>query len=335
MTAKGYSNPDDYILPSCKSIDVCENETKKWDLFADILYWNLQETNTQWAFLVNPKFVSPASGAFSGAFSDSLEAVTFDWSTGTRTGISYTLDHDLWNTQLYYTWYHTSGSSHVFSTPDLVIQSQFIATDFLLTLPAFSLSFNEAKIKWNVLFNMFNWDIGRDCWISPFLSLRPFLGVQGGWIHQNIHAHWMNSNTVFPYSAEEVLKHRFWGVGPVAGLNSHWNIGCILKHAFSLYYDLSQVFMWGHWSFNEVAHTTINVNTISTQPDRKMGSLTLHSGAGFVWDYTFKKRAQFTLKFGYELQVWMQHLQFFQHFSGLLNNALILQGGTFRFLFKF
>lgn len=334
-TVNGFTHPDDFTYHSCTSINVCENASKKWDFFADVLYWNFQETNTQWAFLVNPKFTSPSSGTFSGAFSDSLEGVTFDWSTGMRTGISYTLDHDLWNTQFYYTWYHTSGSSHLFATPDLVIQSQFIATDFLLTLPGIGLAFNEAKIKWNALFNMFNWDIGRVCWVSPFMSLRPFLGVQGGWIHQNIHAHWLHSFTISPYNAQEKMKHHFWGIGPVTGINSQWNIGCVHQNAFSLYYDLSQIFMWGHWSFDEIAHTSLNATTINTQPDRNMVAFTLQTGSGLVWDYQFRNTAQCTLKLGYEIQVWMQHLQFFQHFSGLLNNALILQGGTFRFLLKF
>jgi hypothetical protein len=94
--------------------------------------------------------------------------------------------------------------------------------------------------------------------------------------------------------------------------------------------------MWGHWSFNEVAHTTIDVVTRNTQPDRDIGSLTLLGSAGLIWDANFNdNRALFSLKLGYELQIWTQQLQFFQHFSGILNNALILQGGTCRFLFEF
>ncbi len=183
---------------------------------------------------------------------------------------------------------------------------------------------------------MFNWDVGRIFCIDPFLSLRPYLGIQGGWIHQNIHASWLNSNTLLPYNANETIKHHFWGIGPEVGVNSKWNVWENGQHAVSIYGDFGQAFMWGHWSFDEEAHTTIEVTTINTQPDRNMGSLTFKGSAGFVWDAYFNQcRSLFTFKLGYEFQLWMQQLQFFQHFSGILNNALILQGATCRFLVEF
>jgi hypothetical protein len=313
-----------------------ENGTKKWTLFSDVLFWNLEETCSQWAFVVSPKFITPATTSFTGSYDAKLKGVTFDWNTGVRAGISYVLPRDSWDTRFYYTWYHTSGANHLSPSTDYVIQSQFIATDFLLSLPTFSSSFHEAKIKWNVLFNMFNWDIGRICWIGNFLSLRPHLGIQGGWIYQNIHVDWINSATIIPYNAKETLKHRFWGVGPEAGVNSKWYLHKFTNHALSIYGDFSQVFMWGHWSFNEKAQTTINVTTVNTQPNREMGSLTFVGATGFAWEYHHSKTsAAFTLKLGYEWQVWMQQLQFFQHFSGILSNALTLQGATCRLQLAF
>lgn len=324
-SSKNYQLLDDY-----------QNQAKKWDFFADVLVWGVQETCSDWAFVVIPKFTSPPAAPFTGSYDANLKAVSFDWNAGLRTGISYTLEHDLWDTRLYYTWYHTSGSSHLIPPSGNVIQSQFIATDFLLTLPGFSLSFNEAKIKWNVLFNMFNWDIGRIFSLGQSLSLRPYLGIQGGWIHQNVHVSWLNSNTLFPYNAYETLKHHFWGIGSEVGINSKWNFWKSPHYAFSIYGDFGQVFMWGHWSFNEVAHTTADIITINTQPDRNMGSLTLKSSAGIVWNARFNNdRYLFTFKLGYEFQLWSQQLQFFQHFSGILNNALTLQGATCRFLIEF
>lgn len=330
MLNMGYASEEGNCRPSAPP----HNEAQ-WDFFADVLVWNLQETCTQWAFIINPIFAQSLTLPFSGRFEDVLQAVTFDWNAGIRTGFSYTLEHDCWDTRLYYTWYHTSGSNHVIPFGGDLIQSQFVGTDFLLSLPGLSPSFKEAKIKWNVLFNMFNWDLGKVCWVGDFLSLRPYLGLQGGWIHQNIHVHWMNSNTLFSYNAPETLKHHFWGLGPEAGINSKWNLGSIANHAFSLYGDFAQIFMWGHWSFDEVAQTTIGFVTINTQPDRNMGSLTFQGAAGFVWDACFNNKSLFTLKLGYELQIWIQQLQFFQHFSGILDNALILQGATCRFVIQF
>jgi hypothetical protein len=313
-----------------------QNQPNKWDFFADVLVWSAQETCSEWAFVVPPAFAAPPAAPITGSYNAILKAVTFDWNTGLRTGVAYTIERDRWDTVFYYTWYRTSGSNHLDPPPGQVLQSQFIATDFLLTLPEFSTSFNKAKIKWDILFNMFNCDLGRIFYLGQSLSLRPHIGLQGGWIYQNIFTHWFASNTLSPYNARETIRHRFWGIGPEIGIDTKWNFWKNSQHAFSIYGDFGQAYMWGHWSFKEVAHTTANVTTINTQPDRNMGSLAFQSSAGFVWNARFNKsRSLFTFKLGYEFQLWTQQLQFFQHFSGILNNALILQGATVRFLIEF
>lgn len=312
------------------------SELKKWDLFADFLYWNLEETCTQWAFVIDPTFASPPAAPFTGSYPVELDAVDFDWNSGVRAGISYTLPHDFWDTRVYYTWYHTSGANRLAPSDGRVIQSQFIATDFLLSLPLFPLAFHEAKIKWNVLYNMFNWDVGRVCSLGNYLSLRPYLGIQGGWIRQKIDAYWIASNTLIPYNARQYLEHGFWGIGPEAGVNSQWKLVSRGHHVLSIWGDFSQVFLWGNWSFTEKSATTIGVDAINTQPDRQMGALAFLGGAGVVWDCkAHNNSTMLTVKLGYELQVWMQHLQFFQHFSGILNNALTLQGATCRLQLNF
>lgn len=337
ISALGYGNAQT-ISPSQNYplMESFQNQPDKWNFFADVFVWSAQETCSEWAFVVAPPFVSPPAAPITGSFDAVLKSVTFDWNVGFRTGISYGIERDRWDTRFYYTWYRTSGSSHVNPPSGQVVQSQFIATDFLLTLPGFSTSFDSGKIKWDILFNMFNWDLGRIFYLGQSLSLRPHIGLQGGWIHQHISSHWFHSNTLFPYNARETLKHHFWGIGPEVGVNTKWNFWKSLQHALSFYGDFGQVFMWGHWSVNEVAHTTADVTTINTQPDRNMGSLTFQSSAGFTWDARLNEnRFLFTFKLGYEFQLWVQQLQFFQHFSGILNNDLILQGVTGRFVAEF
>ena len=48
------------------------------------------------------------------------------------------------------------------------------------------------------MFNIFDWELGRNFWVSKALSLRPFLGLKGGWIHQSIHTKWQNPTRVNP-----------------------------------------------------------------------------------------------------------------------------------------
>ncbi|MBS0651043.1 MAG: hypothetical protein JSR93_07775 [Verrucomicrobia bacterium] len=336
VTVIGYGNEQAVSSQDYPSLASFQSQSQKWDIFADVLVWSAQETCSEWAFVVAPPFANPPAAPISGSYDAVLKAVTFDWNAGVRTGISYTFERDRWDTRLYYTWHRTNGSRHINPPPGEVIQSQFISTDFLLTLPGLSIAFDRAKINWDILFNMFNWDLGRIFYLGQSLSLRPHIGLQSGWIHQNVLSHWYHSNTLVPYDAREKIRHHFWGIGPEVGINSKWNFWKNARHALSIFGDFGQAFMWGHWSVHEEADTTIKVTTINTQPDRNMGSLTFQGAAGFVWDARLNKNGSlFTFKLGYEFQIWTQQLQFFQHFSGILNNALILQGVTGRFLVEF
>jgi hypothetical protein len=314
----------------------CWAKPNKLDFFADLLLWNLQETCTGWAFEVDPMFTTGKSlPPFAGNFDATLAQVTFDWKLGLRTGLGYTLDHDLWDTRLYYTWFHTTSSDYLEASPGNVIQSQFIGSEFLLAPPVapfLNPIFNKAAIKWSVLYSMFNWELGRMCQISKTLSFRPFLGLQGGEINQHIHAIWEGTN----FNAFEKMKHNFWGIGPTLGINTKWYLVDVNNHSFIFFGDFAPAFLWGNWTFDEVVKTSNNFVTDNTLPDRKMGSFVLQGMAGLAWKVCYNhNRSSFSLKLGYEMQVWTEHLQFFHHFSGILHNALIIQGGTFRFIFKF
>jgi hypothetical protein len=312
------------------------NKPNKLDLFADLLVWNLQETCTGWAFEVNPMFTTGQTlPPFVGDFDATLAQITFDWKLGLRTGVDYILDNDLWNTRLYYTWFNTIGLDHLEASPGTVIQSQFIGSEFLLAFPIapfLNPIFNKAAIKWTVVYNMFNWDLGRNCQVSKSLSFRPYLGLQGGEIHQKIHAIWEGTS----FNAFEKMKHNFWGVGPTLGVNAKWYLINLNNHSLVFFGDFAPTFLCGNWTFDEVVKTSNNYATQNTLHPRTMGSFVLQGMAGLAWKVCYNhNRSSFSLKLGYEMQVWTEHLQFFQHFSGILHNALIIQGGTFRFIFKF
>lgn len=317
------------LLAGLQNIDSqATAQAQRWDVFADLLFWCPQETCTQWGFLVNPDWAVPPPPASSkNNVNTFLTALDFDWNWGVRTGLGYTLDHDAWNTRLFYTWFHSQGKSQLMASADYVVQSQFIASDFIYRAPLFQ----EAAIRWALLFNMFDWDLGRNCPLSRFLCFRHYLGLKGGWIHQNVHIHWIDPT----YQALEKIKHNFWAVGPKGGVDSKWILGNIQKHCFSLFGDFASAFMWGHWDLcNDSLHDTRDITTHNFFPARDLGSLMFQTIAGFEWNFE-QKDLYFSLHLGYEMQIWLEHLQFFQHFSGLLHNALILQGGTFRFNFAF
>lgn len=307
--------------------------SRDFDVFADLIVWTAKEAGADcWAEVIT------SSGLTS---SNDLRQVHFGWDAGFRVGIGYGMQHDQWDTQAYYTWFQTRGKDHVSSQPGAV-HSAFLGNFYVDNAAGAGLSgpsYQKASIDWTIRFNMFDWELGRNFWVSQSLALRPFLGVKGGWIHQSIHTKWHNSTFSGAQSfslGRENLKNNFWGIGPVAGINTKWNLFAGCSQSFNLFGDFSGAIMWGHWSFDDLFKNDLQQEVSITLPNVNSGASMIRAFMGFGWEADFcQNRYQFSTKLGYEMQFWLDQLQLYFFTGGRLNNELTLQGGTLEFCFNF
>jgi len=106
-----------------------------------------------------------------------VAAAAFDWNYGFRAGVGYTMEHDQWDTQLYWSWFRTEADSAVpsihalINTVYLEFDGSFLNGDQFLG--------KGARIHWNLLYDMADCELGRNCAISRALCLRPFIGLDG------------------------------------------------------------------------------------------------------------------------------------------------------------
>jgi len=304
-----------------------------FDIFANLLVWTAKEAGADcWAEAIT---------STSSSISNDLKEVHFGWDPGFRVGIGYGMKRDQWDTQLYYTWFYTRGTDHVSGGPG-TIHSTFLGNFYIdnfsgsgITGPAYQ----SASIDWKIRFNIFDWELGRNFWVSKALALRPFIGVKGGWIDQSIHSKWRNphlSGAEFFNVGTENLKNNFWGIGPSAGINTQWVLFANQSQFFSLFGDFSGAMMWGHWSFSDVFKNDIHQKVTVGPQSINSGASMFRLFMGFKWDANFKQaRYRFSTKLGYEMQFWLDQLQFYSFTGGRLDNELTLQGGTLEFCFNF
>ena len=297
-----------------------QKQDENIDIFADALYWYTSET-IDWSFTIAPN----------QNFEKTVyKTISFDWDPGFRVGLGYNMHHDQWDTQIYYTRFQTSVKDHASGA----VTSAFLAARLSLLEP-----FQTGKVNFNLLFNMFDWDLGRSFFVSKSLSLRPYIGAKGGWINQKLHTKWTTPNLLGPgtlFTATEHVKNNFRGGGPKGGVNGKWILGNVNRHVFSLIGNLAAAYMWGHWTlrdeFTDVLLTTTSIN----MKDRNFGAFMLQMLMGFGWDFDFdKNRSHFALKLGYEIQDWFSQFQVFTNTSGTQNNDLIFQGLTLDLRFDF
>jgi len=310
----------------------CDPPSSELELFAQLIIWTAREAGADcWAEVLDRSLANK---------SNNILEVDFGWDPGFRVGFGYGMMHDEWDTKAYYTWFHTKGKDSVASAPGSV-HSSFLGNFYINNVDGSGLSgptYQEASIDWTIHFDMFDIELGRSFWVSRSLALRPFVSVKGGWIHQSIHSEWQNpdlSAPVYFSVGTENLKNNFWGIGPGAGINTEWSLfqG---ESSYYLFGDFSAALIWGHWSFGDIFQNDLPQHvSIHLQPING-GASTLRTFMGFGWDSECKKRCyRVSAKLGFEIQFWLDQLQFYSFTGGRLVNELTLQGGTFELLFDF
>jgi hypothetical protein len=291
-----------------------DSQPRTFDVFAKAFYWYTSETN-DWAY---------TRASTDNNVTAIYQTFVFDWAPGFSVGLGYNMDRDLWDTQASYTWFHSKATANAgdFGT----ITPGYLAARLSGTEP-----YITGRGSLTVHYNMFDWDIGRKYLVSEYLSLRPSIGIKGGWINQAIHTKWFKPG----FTGTETLTQTFQAGGAKSGIAGKWCFGNLRKQAFSLLGLFDFAYLWGHWSIHDTftSSSSTTLYTLQTTP-RNYGSVSFHSFFGLAWDYN-STRTHLELKLGYEIEDWLNQCQFFTNIAGGENSDLVLQGITGGFDIEF
>lgn len=338
----GKSQPkmnNDKMMSSIVTLTSARPESDNgWYLFGDVLYWHASVGNADWA----ERHVST-----SNSDTYNVHQLDFKWSWGFKAGVGVNMDHDMWDTNVCFTWFETSNSNAIGLLNPLPANanSQQVAT---LMPPQADVS--SSKHHWSIHFGMFDWELGRWQYSSKKLALRPHVGVKGGWINQKRTTH-----TTFHPANNQVdnghFANDFWGVGPSVGVNTMWvlgNTGNNMEHRFCLFGDAAGALMYGHFhnSFAVPSKVAGSNETLKfTHLDRNLAVPMLQAMMGFSWDTGCNiNGCHFTFKVGYEFQYWFRQNQYVALKETPSTNTLgamrysddlALQGVTGEFRFDF
>ncbi len=316
--------------------NISSNTSGNWDIFADALYWFASEqASAVWIDIID---IGDNTSSFTP------QDIGFDWDFGFRLGTGYNFKHDQWDTKLYWTWFRTETHQSKKVVPEFIpigggvlvteeMHPEFFAADLSGDFAA------RANIRWSLLYNMFDWELGRNYWVSKSLSLRPFIGIKGGWIHQSIYVHYKDlivGSAPTDTAAKEHVKNNFWGVGPVGGVNTKWKLRDFGTHYPSLFGDFSAATLWGTWACDDVYNVTTGAKVDVKTKNSMLGALMLRGFLGAGWDVEWNKgKTHFAARLGYETQLWVNQLRVATSQLVRLHGDLTLQGVTFHCDFDF
>lgn len=240
----------------------------------------------------------------------------FDYKWGFRVAAGYNICHDQWDVVGTYTRFDVSTTTQV-SQP---------ATGSLYSYINSATTLSSAQDKWEVDFNLFDIEQGRQFFVSKFLRLRPKFGLRNLFLDNDQHLSFVDtSGNLTSIKNDE----HFWGMGILAGLDTVWTLG----QGFSLYGNVGLAGLFGYFSPSQTIKTgaTTQHTTKSGHLENTKGNLDL--ALGLRWDKNFyDDRYHIAFNFGFE-----EHMFFnmnrnffgdtnFENFTGLSGRDFTLSG---------
>ncbi len=275
-------------------------------VYGDLLFWNAHENGLQVAV--------KNEGSISNLSDSETKTVHGKWNVGFRAGIGYNTPHDGWDLRL--TWLRFTDHGHKNGHAD-----EDDAIFPTLVHPAELFFFSDAatklKSRWHMRINQLDLDLGREFFVSKWLTLRPHFGIRTDWIRQKLEAEYNNLARVSllggldsfasdPNDIETEIKDRWWGIGLEGGLDTQWGLG----NGWSIFGDLSAAILYG---FHHMKYETDNdiVEFVDMKDRYRVSHPILDLEMGVRWDNMFcNDRFHVGLQVGWEHHIYFSQNQF-------------------------
>lgn len=298
---------------------------------ADFIWWKPNQEGTSVSY---PGYSNGTSNAPSGT----ALYPNFEFQPGFKLGVGTTMRHDGWDLYANWTWFrsedvngrhHTKGSETQWT--DLSYSNNGTTAPSIWAV-------QNASTRWNMHFNVIDLELGRNFWISKYLTLRPHFGLKTAWIHQNQHVEFDGIGTDAAASlastekAELDFKQHFWGLGLRTGLNTSWHF----NRNWSIYGDFALAALWTDYDNSRGdENETTELKTFRGNTDVHTIEPVLEIGLGLMYQtWWHNDDYQFTVAAGWEEQVWFDHNQN-MNVNARRQGNFTLQGLTVKFGFEF
>ncbi len=277
------------------------------DLFitGDFLYWKTHENGL--AYVITNQRAATSNATSPPTLSGGkVKNVKHDYDAGFRVGAGFNLPHDGWDIYLNWTRFTTHENDQV-NAP--LSGGSLVATMLNPAVYPNTGTLSQANSRWKLKLNVADLELGREFYISKYLTLRPFAGLRSAWIRQKMN---VDYNYVSPASVLTVInpsmKSHFWGMGLRTGLDTQWGFGS----GWSLYADGAVSLLYGYYDItqSEYSRTGTAVSTTMNAANHpRIGRAITDLAAGLRWEESFSCDS-------FRLRIqggWEQHMYFGQN----------------------
>ena len=216
-----------------------------------------------------------------------------------------------------WTWFKGNANSHIESEADdntaIVPLWSGFASEFGGPLYA-----TDMETHWKVELNLVDVELGRQYWVSKYLTMRPFVGVRFASIKQDYRLKikggtWTPVTTgLLPLNDEVRLDNDFRGAGLRSGLDTIWHLGC----GWGIYGDFAFNIVYGKFSFDhdetnrQAAGSHLKAKVVDASYSFRASRAMFDLGLGIQWAGMFCDcQYGFLISLGWEHHLFMDQNQ--------------------------
>ncbi|MBS3904864.1 MAG: hypothetical protein KGZ39_06025 [Simkania sp.] len=303
-------------------------------LQGDVILWQASESGMTYAVQNFPDTQNPTAITFLNNGKAKNPHGEWDW--GFKLAAGYDMPHDGWDLFLQWTRFYTDNNEHGTSAPTNGTIFPSFTNGSLLTTGggpgAATTGFAAVSAHWRLHLNLLDLELGREFYVSKWLTLRPHAGLRNAWIDQHLNCTYTNGSLADGSSAVLTnqniavhMKNNYWGMGIRGGLDGNWGLG----GGFSLFSDLAAALLLGHF---DVSQTETSPTTTATNASGRLGysnhfratRVTLDMAMGVRYEHLFSDdRYGFMLQLGWEQHLFFSQNQLARFFGGGAANATV------------
>ncbi len=302
---------------------------------ADFIYWTTKADGLIYAI------TGRNTGVQINASKGHAQQMEWTGDPGFKVGLGINLPHDGWDIFGQYTWLHTKThniTTKSFNTP---LPGQFVSTFFGIRDGSLNQTYVKAKANWRNKFNVVDLGLGRNYFISQFLTLKPHVGLKGTWQDQEFVVEYTqvdlaDINTIL-IQDDIRFNQDMWGLGIRFGLDTGWqfikDFGLVANMSLSaLWSDFSTKRKDRHFSIALPANSLYYNFNFNQRPINAILEMQL----GLRHDFWFcDNDYHVSIAAMWEEQVWINHERFIKFFSNEVLGNFYLHGFTFNLRFDF
>jgi len=298
---------------------------------ADFIWWKAQEDGLDFSYdgVAATNSVNASKGH--------VHHPKTKYEPGFKVGFGLKFKHDGWDLYGNYTWFRTSfdETKKSTSTPSgSIVNSGYYVMDAGTPV---SITPSQTNGKWSLDFNVLDVEMGRNFWISQWLTLRPHFGMKFSWNEQKFIVNYLDIQDD-DFSGEGIRltdKNNQFGVGIRAGLDTAW----YFAQKWCLFGEFAATGLWNDFdvsnkqTLNTGSASFVNMNT-HEENFSVTGVLELALGLRFETAFS-NDNYLFMLQAGWEQQIWFDQNRFFSPLTSQSPENLTLEGLTVKAGFDF